>query len=81
MQVAFRNLMRERHRWLTQVLAAAQRRGAVKSELPAADLAMLLAASLQGAVQLARAHGRSEHLEVVVARLRHLLGMPTAASN
>ncbi|HKV11065.1 MAG TPA: TetR/AcrR family transcriptional regulator [Thermoanaerobaculia bacterium] len=63
-------------RWLTDVLAAGREAGVFQAVGTPEDQAMLVAAALQGAVQLARTAGDTGRYEATVEQLRRLIVLP-----
>jgi AcrR family transcriptional regulator len=75
MQPAVRAMSDEVNQWLAGVLAAGKQRGELRYLGQADDMAALISAALQGAVQQSRATGRPA-FDAVLRQIRLLLGLP-----
>ena len=70
MQEAFRNFQARRDRWLTELIREGRELGVFKRIGSPEDQATLIAAAVQGGLQIARSSGQSERLVAVVEQLR-----------
>jgi TetR/AcrR family transcriptional repressor of nem operon len=66
----FRAFLNEHGAWLEELCRIGQKTGAFKSDMPAREQALMLRASVQGAVQLARASNDPEMYRTVAKVLR-----------
>ena len=73
MQAGIQAFHADHVRWLTNVLGAGREAGIFRTEGTAEDQALLVAAALQGAVQIARTAGDPGRYEATVEQLRRLL--------
>ena len=66
----FRDFMAQHGAWLEELCRMGQKTGAFRKDMPARDQALMLRASVQGAVQLARAQGDVELFRAVARVMR-----------
>lgn len=59
--------------WLSELMRAGQKTGVIKREQTPADLALMLRATVQGAVQIARTSGSAEPFRRIVRQLKQQL--------
>ncbi|HSK81026.1 MAG TPA: TetR/AcrR family transcriptional regulator [Thermoanaerobaculia bacterium] len=78
MRAGIQDFQADHVRWLTDVLAAGREAGVFQAVGTPEDQAMLVAAALQGAVQLARSAGDAGRYEATVEQLRRLILVPDA---
>ena len=66
----FRDFMAEHAAWLEELCRMGQKTGVFKKDMPAKEQALMLRASVQGAVQLARANADAETYRTVARVMR-----------
>ncbi len=77
---AFLEFMEGQQRWLARLLRKGQEQGLFVDDAPPEELAVLVQAALQGALQLARASDRPERFHAVVKELRSRVQGDAAAA-
>ncbi|MHA1977054.1 MAG: TetR/AcrR family transcriptional regulator [Candidatus Hodarchaeales archaeon] len=74
MQEELRGLFNDHHTWLANILSDGRKTGVFSFEGEAQSKAILIKASMQGAITIARAFGKPEFLEMTLKQLTGLLG-------
>lgn len=70
MQEAFKRFQGRRDRWLVKILSEGRAQGVFKENGTAEDQASLIAAAVQGGLQIARSSGDPERLKSVIQQVR-----------
>ena len=78
MRAGIQDFHEDHVRWLTDVLTAGREAGVFEAAGTPEDQALLVAAALQGAVQLARTHDDARRYEATVEQLRRMLLVPAS---
>lgn len=69
-RVPHRAFLGDNETWLTELMRAGQKTGVIARGQSAADLALLLRATIQGAVQIARSSGSADPYRRIVRQLK-----------
>jgi len=72
-RVPHRAFLGDNETWLTELMRAGQKTGVITRAQSAADLALLLRATIQGAVQIARSSGSVDPYRRIVRQLKQQL--------
>ena len=72
-RVPHRAFLGDNETWLTELMRAGQKTGVITRAQSAADLALLLRATIQGAVQIARSSGSADPYRRIVRQLKQQL--------
>lgn len=73
MRIGLETLLGEQRQWLTELVDAGRREGVFVAIGSPAEQAILIQASMQGALQIARATGKPEHFYIICEQLQNLL--------
>jgi TetR/AcrR family transcriptional repressor of nem operon len=72
-RVPHRAFLGDNETWLTELMRAGQKTGVITRGQSATDLALLLRATIQGAVQIARSSGSADPYRRIVRQLKQQL--------